>query len=206
VPVPTEIENPPAKKDAARARIRDGAIEVLRTTPFRDLTVDRIMATTGISRSAFYHYYDDLSSLVVSVAGELGPDLYAVVVRWAEDGEDDFLAAMHVGVAGIVDFFQHNGPILQAVVDAAATHPEVDRAYLDFLAAYDRVIVRGLDGMITRGQLAPCDTVSLARALNLMGERFMLDSFGREPFADPASVRDTMELIWMRTIGPRQDR
>lgn len=36
----------------------------------------------------------------------------------------------------------------------------------------------------------------------LPGERYMLDSFGREPYADPQNVIATMEMIWLRTIGP----
>jgi hypothetical protein len=48
------------------------------------------------------------------------------------------------------------------------------------------------------------DRTRLARALNLMGERYLLDSFGREPFGDPATAVSTLEIIWLRVVGGHQ--
>jgi hypothetical protein len=32
----------------------------------------------------------------------------------------------------------------------------------------------------------------------------MLDSFGREPIADPETAVKTLEIIWLGVIGPRR--
>jgi hypothetical protein len=42
----------------------------------------------------------------------------------------------------------------------------------------------------------------VARALNLMSERFLLDQLGREPRGEPADVLATIETIWLRSVGP----
>lgn len=190
-------------REEARAQIHYAAVRALRSQRFRDLSIDALMAETELARTAFYRYYDDLGSLVVEILGEVGADLYRIVEAWAVEGEQDFPAASRRGITRIVDFFATQGPLVQAVADAAASDELVDKAYSAFLATYDRLIVRGFDGMVARGELDPCDTKALARALNLMGERVMLDAFGQPPFADPATVVATMELIWLRVIGPK---
>lgn len=189
------------KRDEAREQIHSAAVALLRTHPFRELSLDLVMSHTDVARTAFYRYYDDMGSLVVQVLEDVGRDLYAIVGDWAHDGETDLATATRLGLTRIVAFFEANGPLVQGVVDAASVDERVEKAYDAFLDTYDRLIVRGFDGMVRRGELAPCDTRALARALNLMGERYMLDSFGRAPFADAETVIATMELIWMRVLG-----
>jgi AcrR family transcriptional regulator len=191
------------QRDEAREQIHRAALEALRTERFRDLSLDKLMARTDLARTAFYRFYDDLPTLVLHVLGDVGSELYRIVERWVEDGEVDFPAAAERGLTDIVDFFQRNGPLVRAVVDAASADELVEQAYEDFLATYERLIAKGFDLLVERGDLPECDTTALATALNRMGERYMLSSFGTEPYADAETVKATMTLIWERTITSR---
>src|SRR5690349_17775995 len=108
------------RRDEAREQIHAAAVSLLRTHPFRDLSLDLLMSHTELARTAFYRYYDDMGSLVVQVLEDVGRDLYKIVGKWAQDGETDLPAATRRGLTEIVGFFQANGPLVQGVVEAAA--------------------------------------------------------------------------------------
>lgn len=190
------------QREEARQQIRDAAEAFLRSQPFRELSVDAVMAETQLARTAFYRHFDDVTELVLQLLGDVGGELYAIVKRWATDARADFPAATHQGLTDIVAFFEQHGPLVRAVSDAASTDEQIELAYNAFLETFDNLIAASLDPLVVDGQLPPCDTRALARALNLMGERYMLDSFGREPIADPETAVKTLEIIWLGVIGP----
>ncbi|HEV3128367.1 MAG TPA: hypothetical protein VGY32_05260 [Solirubrobacteraceae bacterium] len=41
------------------------------------------------------------------------------------------------------------------------------------------------------------------RALNLMSEACLLDTFGQEPLGDPNVALATLETIWLRVLAPK---
>jgi TetR/AcrR family transcriptional regulator, ethionamide resistance regulator len=188
------------QREEARRQIRDAAVEFLRQHPFRELSVDAVMAQTPLARTAFYRHFDDVTELVEQLQEEVGGQLYAIAKQWNDNAGKDFAAATHQGLSEIARFFQQHGPLVQAVSDAASTDERVEASYNKMVEAYDNLIASGLDAMIADGRLEPCDTRALARALNLASLSYMLDSFGREPTADPKTVVSTLELIWLRVI------
>jgi TetR/AcrR family transcriptional regulator, ethionamide resistance regulator len=190
------------QREQARQQIRDAAVEFLRHHPFREMSVDAVMANTPLARSAFYRHFDDVTELIQQLLGEVGGELYAIAKQWNDSAPEEYAAATHQALTDIAQFFQRHGPLIQAVSDAAATDERVESSYNAMLEAYDNLIASGLDAMIADGQLEPCDTRALARALNLASVGYMLDSFGHDPTRDPKTVVKTLELIWLRVIDP----
>jgi len=188
------------QREEARRQIRDAAVEFLRKHPFREMSIDAVMAGTQLARTAFYRHFDDVTELIQQLQLEVGAELYTIAKKWNESPPEEFAAATHQGLTEIAHFFQQHGPLVQAVSDAATTDENVEASYNQMLEAYDKLIARGLDARIADGLLEPCDTRALARALNLTSVTYMLDSFGREPTADPDTVIKTLEIIWLRVI------
>jgi AcrR family transcriptional regulator len=187
------------QRDRTRREILAAADLFLREHPFRELSVDALMAQTDLTRTAFYRHFEDVTALVLQLLEEVGGELHTVAVRWVETAPDDFPAAAHEGLAGIVSFFDRNGPLVKAVADASATDHEIEQGYNGFVDAFVDLIESGLDRMIERGRLKPCNTRHLARALNFMNERYLLDEFGRGE-GDPAAALATLERVWLRTL------
>ena len=193
-----------AQREQTRQQILEAADAFLREHPFRELSLEFVMSQTNLTRTAFYRHFEDVPALVLQLLAEVGGELYGIAEQWAARADTDFAAAAHEGLANIVDFFERHGPLVQAVVDAAATDEHVERGYGAFVTAFDGLIVRGLDAMVERGELPQTDTRALARALNLMNERYLLDTFGHRPYGDAATARATLELIWLRVAGSRE--
>jgi AcrR family transcriptional regulator len=188
------------QREEARQQIRDAAVEFLRSHPFRDMSVDAVMAETQLARTAFYRHFDDVTELIEQLQEEVGGELYTIVKKWNSSPPDEFAAAAEQGLTEIAHFFQRHGPLIQAVSDAATTDERVEASYNRMVAAYDKLIARGLEAMIAAGRLEPCDAQALARALNLASLTYLLDSFGREPTPDPEAVVDTLKIIWLRVV------
>ena len=189
------------QREEARQQIRDAAVGFLREHPFRDMSVDAVMAQTELARSAFYRHFDDVTELIEQLQAEVGSELYALAKKWNVSPPEEFAAAAHQGLTDIAHFFQEHGPLVRAVSDAATTDEQVEASYDRMVAGYDKLIASGLDAMIAAGRLEPCDTRALARALNLASLTYLLDCFGRAPTTDPETVVTTLEIIWLRVVA-----
>jgi AcrR family transcriptional regulator len=190
------------QREQTRREILAAADGLLRERPYRELSVDVVMAQTGLTRTAFYRHFDDVPGLFLRLMEEVGSELYEIAERWRAGAMEDPGAAAHESLAGIVDFFSRHGPLIRAVADAAATDEQIEQGYRAFIQLFTDLAKEGLDELVARGQLEVPDTYAMALALNLMNERFLLEQFGREPAADPGVALATLETVWLRVLGP----
>ena len=190
------------QREQTRREIIAATDRVLRERPYRELSVEVVMSGTGLTRTAFYRHFDDVPDLVLRVLQEVGRELFDVAQNWLKGSSEDFAAAAHAGLSGVVAFFARHGPLVSAVAEAAVTDERIEAGYGRFIEVFIELTTAGFDEMVARGQLEPCDTVGLSRALNLMNERFLLDQLGREPRGEPTAVLATLETIWLRSVGP----
>jgi AcrR family transcriptional regulator len=194
------------QRENTRREILAAADRLLRTRPFRELSVDDVMAGTGLTRTAFYRHFDDVTELVLRLLEDVGRELYGVAERWRATAAEDFARAAHEGLTGIVEFFGRHGPLIRAVAEAATTDEQIERGYRGYVDAFVEMTVDGLDELVERGSLEPLDTRALSRALNLMNEAYLLDEFGSEGRGDEAVALATLERIWLRAVVPSGKR
>src|SRR5581483_12026291 len=178
------------------------ANQFLRERPYRELSVDVVMADTGLTRTAFYRHFDDITDLVLRLFADVGQELVDVGEHWSQAAGDDFPRPAHEGLEAIVDFFVRHGLLVRAIAEAAATDERIERAYRGPIDAFVALTARTLDRLVTDGLLTVPDTQALARALTLMNEAYLLEEFGREPQASPDVALATLETIWVRVAGP----
>jgi AcrR family transcriptional regulator len=196
------------RPEEAERTIMAAARAFLEERPFREMTVGGVMVRTGLSRSAFYAYFRDRYDLITRLLEGVGGLLFALDWRWlsGDEGRDEARDVLADALrAGSQTFFEY-GPVLRAIADAAGYDARVEQVYRFGLierlvtAVADR-IARDIEARVTPGDLDP---EQAARALVLMTERYLLDTFGR-PERRPsqresAAVFDTLEEIWVRTL------
>ena len=190
------------QRESTRREILAAAERFLRERPYRELSVEAVMEGTGLTRTAFYRHFDDTTDLVLHLFVEIGQELYAVAQRWGESAGVGFPAPAQEALARIVDFFVKHGPLVRAIVDAAATDEQIEGAYRAGLAQFAEMATRTFDRLVADGRLEIVDTGALARALTLMNAAYLLEEFGREPFGDRDVALATLETIWLRVAGP----
>jgi len=191
------------QRENTRQATLTAAERLLRERPYRELSVDLVMAQTDLSRTAFYRHFDDIPTLVLRLLADVGRELYEVAERWRAGVLEDPRASAQAGLKAIVEFMVEHGRLVRAVAHGAATDELIEAGYREFLDAFAELIADGLDALVARGQIEVPDTWAMARALNLMNEAFLLDQFGQEPPGDPEVALATLQAIWLRVLASR---
>jgi AcrR family transcriptional regulator len=188
-------------RENTRREILAAAGRFLRERPYRELSVDVVMTDTGLTRTAFYRHFDDITDLVLRLLGEVGGELFAIAQVWNRSAGAEPPRAAQQALGEVVGFFVRHGPLLQAIVDAAATDEQIERGYRAAFNGFVDITTQALDRLVQEGELSVPHTGALALALNLMNEAYLLHEFGREPFGDPDIALATLETVWLRAAG-----
>jgi AcrR family transcriptional regulator len=187
------------KSERTRAAILNSALDFLWTHPFRDMTVQSLMAPTGASRSAFYRYFKDLHELMEILLDVVKDDVMAATGPWFT-GAGDPVALLNDSLDGLVKVCYHRGPILRATTDAAAADERLERAWAQFVKQFNDGVTARIEADQAQGLIPDFDARPVAIALNLMDAYTLIEAFGRRPRSKPEPVREALGRIWISTL------
>jgi TetR/AcrR family transcriptional regulator, ethionamide resistance regulator len=200
------------RPEEAERAILAAARSFLERNAFREMTVERVMARTGLSRPAFYAYFRDRYELVTRVLEGIGGLLFAVDRRWlagAEESREEARLILADALRRGAETFVRYGPVLRAISEAASQDERLEEVYRyglieRLICSVAERIERDRERGLTAKGVDPEET---ARALVLMTERYLLDAFGK-PEARPSrekteAVVETLVAVWASTLyGP----
>lgn len=187
------------KSERTRAAILDAALEFLWTHPFRDMTVNTLMASTGLSRSAFYQYFNDLHGLMEALLNMLQEEIFATTGSWFT-GSGDPIVFLKESLAGLVDVCYRFGPILRATIDAAASDKRLEKAWLEFMGGFDDAVTARIEADQEQGLIPDFDARPVAFALNRLDAYTLSEAFGQRPRKNPEPVLTALTRIWVSTL------
>src|SRR5436309_16125269 len=98
------------QRESTRRQILDAAERFLRERPYRELSVDVVMTDTGLTRTAFYRHFDDITDLVLRLLGEVGGELFAIAQVWNRTAGAEPPRAAQQALGEVVGFFVRHGP------------------------------------------------------------------------------------------------
>src|SRR5512132_2100230 len=81
------------RRQDSEQEILEAAGRLLRERPFRELTVDDLMAATSQSRTAFYRHFTDRQDLLVHLIGDLNEELWDMSAGWLRGSGDPLVEA-----------------------------------------------------------------------------------------------------------------
>ncbi|MFA9271208.1 MAG: TetR/AcrR family transcriptional regulator [Baekduiaceae bacterium] len=188
---------PRVPADEAKQRIVAAASALLADRPFRELTVEDVMAETGLKRTVFYRHFTGLPDVVLFLLD----DIAASLTEAGDPNEPGFLRAV---LSRVVDIAHRNGGLLRAVYDAAAVDAEVERR-LDEATQWSIDATAALfQAGIDAGRTPPLDARAVSHALTHMNFAVLVDAFGRrdagDDLADPERVLGALMTVWERVI------
>ena len=187
------------KSERTRAAILNAALDFLWSHPFREMTVQSVMAPTGLGRSALYHHFPDLHDLVATALAMLQDEIFATAMPWVA-GVGDPVALTHESLAGLADWGYRRGPIVRAVADAAATDQRVEDEWRAFLGRFDDAASARIAADQEQGLIAEFDPRPVAIALNRLDAYTIIEAFGQLPRRKPKPVREALARIWTSTL------
>jgi AcrR family transcriptional regulator len=159
---------------------------------FTELSVERLAAAAGISRSTFYVHFEDKGDLVRRLATTVLTELRDVSSTWWETAEHADPADLTAAVTAIVEVYRRRAAAFTIITETAAYDPAVAAE----LRALMQSIIDATRDAIERGQAAgvmrrvhPAET---AAVLTWMVERA---GYQLVRHAEPARDANVIEVL-----------
>jgi len=187
------------KSEHTRTEIINSSLDFIWLYPFRDMTVNKLMASTNAGRSAFYRYFKDLHDLMESLLEMLKDEIYAVTGPWFQ-GAGDPIVLLNESLAGLVNTCYKLGPILRAANDAAATDERYEKVWIKFIEQFDDAITNRIQADQKQGLIIDFDARPVAEALNRLDVLTLLDAFGKHPRKQSEPVYEALARVWISTL------
>lgn len=191
------------KGDKREQAILEGAYELLRTAPLRNISIDDLTKRAGLSRSSFYFYFESkwqvLSALLSRVTADVFQASQLIFERPVGMPPE---AAIEHAVNEVIQVWERHGHVLREVGDAAAAESDLQAQWDSILGRFIDASAAGIErdraaGVAIDGPPAR----SLAAALMWMGERNLSLMSMRSENAIPLdSMAETVTTIWLRTV------
>ncbi len=185
-------------EDAA-SEILEAAEKYLRRKPFHAMTVDELMARTGLSRPSFYEYFNDRYDLAMKLVEKMLAEMFPMSDRWFSGKGDPGEDLAH-GFEGLIAVYREHRHLMRALADAAIQDRRVASAYELFLDRMTQSTARRIRAEVRAGRTAPLDPDEVSRALILMSERYLNDKLERDANIDSSVLLGTLVTIWMRVL------
>ena len=184
----------------SRQRIVAAATELVRERSYAELSVDAVMREAGLGRTIFYRHFDDLADLLMGTGREAIGALYQAQLSFVETRHDEPAAAVRASFETAVAVYQRHGPLLRCIAEAAAGDDQIAVGYNELRKRFDALAEQALRELAFAGRVPPANLAETARALNLMNETYLIDTFGREPRVPPEVAVQTLTEIWDAVI------
>jgi AcrR family transcriptional regulator len=190
------------KSERTRAEILDAAFDFIWSRPFREMTVNSLMASTTVSRSAFYQYFRDLHELMETLLTTLEDEILQGAAPWFF-GVGDPVALLDDSLNKLVAACYRRGPFIKAVADAAPTDRRLEEAWNNFLERFDDSVSARISVDQELGLIANFESRPLASALNRLDAYTFVHAFGQRPRNNPEPVLQAIRRLWISTLyGP----
>ena len=187
------------KADRTRAVILNAALEFIWSHPFRELSVNSLMASTGLSRAAFYQYFEDIHKMMETLLHMLAEEIFASANIWLE-GVGDPVALLNESFQGLTQSCYQHGPFLRAVADASTTDERFEKSWGQFLSAFDDAGNARIQADQAQGLIATFDSRPVIFALNRVNAYTFIDAFGQRPRKQPKPIQEALARIWVSTL------
>jgi AcrR family transcriptional regulator len=187
------------KSDRTRAAILDAGLEFIWARPFRDMTVNSLMASKNLSRSTFYLYFDDIHHLMETMLELLADEIFTSVGPWRE-GVGDPVRLISEALNGLTRACYRRGPFLKAISDAAVTDIRFERSWSQFLSGFDDAGTARIEMDQAQGLIPDFDAGPVAFALNRVNTYTVIEAFGQRPRKQPEPIREALTRIWVSTL------
>ena len=187
------------KSERTRAAILNAGLEFVWSHPYRDMTVNTLMTSAGLSRSAFYQYFNDLHGLMETLLNMLKDEVFAATGSWFT-GVGDPIVLLNESLAGLVDVCYRLGPILRATDDASANDETLEKAWMLFVSEFDDAITSRIEADQAQGLISNFDARPVAIALNRLNIYTLIQAFGQQPRSKPETVHEALARVWISTL------
>ncbi len=192
--------------DARRTALLESLDEILREQLAGDgsletINIAEISRRAGVTRSAFYFYFENKQAAVAALMDEMYDQAFAATGRLSGDAtpQDNITAT----ITGLFDAWESHQHVFRAMLDAKATSPAVRELWDNDRHSFIAPVAAMIQAERSAGR-APdgVDATSVAAVLLDLNDR-MLERLALGGTLSRAQIQETVVQIWLRTIYGR---
>jgi TetR/AcrR family transcriptional regulator, ethionamide resistance regulator len=188
-------------QEELEARLRE-ALRVLMAdgTPFRELSVARIIESAGVARSTFYTYFSDKAAMLMALSAHSLHRLYEGQRAWLRAGDGAEREQIVTGMRQLLSAFAEDEVVMRAVAETSAYDSRVRDSYIGGVEDYARAMARMIRAGKRSGRIRDVEPTQTAEALAWMCERTVtLTAPGASPARQDAIAEALGDIVW-RTL------
>jgi TetR/AcrR family transcriptional regulator, ethionamide resistance regulator len=204
--VTRRIESPP-RRATVEAELMRAAEELLTEGhAYTELSIEQITARAGISRSAFYFYFQDKRELLVRMVERVAELFHAQADRWWNAAGDNGFPAdlgpveLKRTLVAVLEIWREHAPLLAATVETAGYDKEVSAFWRGLMQRFVEPTREHIQAeqAAGRGRELPADATAFA--LVWMTERVWYQHvLGSSGVSDEALIDALAGIIWSVT-------
>jgi len=190
------------RREDVRAALVRALSDLTQDSSFRDLTIDEIARAAGLSRSAFYFYFEDKHELLMAAASRVADELYREADRWWH-GEGAPEVLVREALTGIATVYARHSRLLGVAMEVSTYDDEV-RAF--WRALVERFIAATEDHLRAEqaaGRAAALAPRGAAESLVWMAERCFY-IYLRDGERSVEELVDQLSSTWMAALYPSE--
>ena len=197
----TTAGTPRERRQKARQRVIASGLKLAEKGSFRDVTIDEISRSAGVSRPAFYTHFSDKGELLLAAVAEVSEQLYGMADQWWH-GVGPPAERVRRAIEGVVSVYADQALVLRIAAEVSTYDEEVRALWLDIAerfieATADHIRSEQDVGLIPR-TLEPRST---AESLFWMAERCCYVYLGRGE-RTPKHLVDALAPVWIAALYP----
>lgn len=201
--------NTAQRGDARRTALLESLDEILREQDLADSSLDsiniaEISRRAGVTRSAFYFYFENKQAAVAALMEEMYDQAFAATGELSGDATPaDNIAAT---IKGLFDAWEVHQHVFRAMLDARATSPAVRELWDSDRQSFVGPVAEMITAERAAGR-APegTDATGVATVLLELNDR-MLERLALSGGAARPQLQEAVIEIWLRTIYGRTDQ
>jgi AcrR family transcriptional regulator len=200
---PARRRRGPTKGERREQAILDAVQRLARERPIAELSVEQIAAAAGISRSAFYFYFESKHAALAAALAGVFEEINVATADFGQDVGDDPEAYLRRAFTDVAALWRKHEQLLIGMIDAAGGDPAARELWFAYMDRHvDRLEARIAAGRET-GEIAPGPPRAreLASALLWMNERvFYLDRVRRATRRQTGESVTALVGIWLAAL------
>ena len=184
----------------------EATTELLRTVPFADVSVARILAAGNVGRTSFYEHFDSkddvLVNLVRSISEEIADEMAPMFDRGERTIDDTYREALNTWMR----LGARYGPLMVAATEEWPRIPELRRLWFATLDDFSRRLAELIDRDRAAGIAPPgADSEALAASLAWATERAFHIAMGghHATLTDVDQIIEPLVQLYVGTIYGR---
>lgn len=194
-----KVDSAPTRRAAVESGLLQAMEDLLREGHcYTELSVEQIAARAGISRTAFYFYFNDKRHVLMRLVERVSELFFVQAERWWSGSVPDDPAQLREILLNVLKIWREHAPLLTAIVETAGYDDEIGAFWHGLMERFIVATRDHLESEARAGRGSGLDQEATAFVLVWMTERAWYQHLTRPTISDDALI-DALTAVFWRT-------